>query len=216
MMRTLFAVVLLVSAVCADAAPRARDLGVPFEGIPGRLNASTDVAGVTVGRFTRIGDVAGEPANGRKICTGVTAILPRGRASLNTPVFSGWFALNGNGEMTGTAWLEESGQLEGPVLLTNTHSVGVVRDAAIAWRVREGGADASGHWWSLAVVAETGNGHRTHLHGLPVPRGAVPLTALLCVLTRYGALAQVHRSPATAMASLTAIGTPPRGSVVSA
>ena len=168
MMRTLIAAVLLASAVCADAAPRARDLGVPFEGIPGPLNAITDVAGVTVGQVTLIGDVAGEPANGRKIRTGVTAILPRGRASLNTPVFSGWFALNGNGEMTGTAWLEESGQLEGPVLLTNTHSVGVVRDAAIGWRVREGGADVSGYWWSLPVVAETWDGHLNDINGFHV------------------------------------------------
>jgi D-aminopeptidase len=105
------------------------------------LNAITDVAGVTVGQVTLIRDVPGDAR--KRVRTGVTAILPRGRDTLNIPTFGAWFALNGNGEMTGTAWLEESGQLEGPVLLTNTHSVGVARDAAIAWRVRAGGADAS-------------------------------------------------------------------------
>ena len=117
---------LIVLPVAVDAAePRARELGVPFAGLPGPLNAITDVAGVTVGQVTLIEDLN----DGRKVRTGVTAILPRGRATLNLPAFAGWFALNGNGEMTGTAWLEESCQLEGPVLLTNTHIVGVVRDA---------------------------------------------------------------------------------------
>jgi D-aminopeptidase len=100
--------------------------------------------------------------------TGVTAILPRGRATLDVPVFGGWFSLNGNGEMTGTAWLEESGSLEGPVLLTNTHSVGVVRDAAIAWRVRAGAPDPSGYWWSLPVVAETWDGELNDINGFHV------------------------------------------------
>jgi D-aminopeptidase len=98
----------------------------------------------------------------------VTAILPRGRATLDVPTFAGWFALNGNGEMTGTAWLKESGALEGPVLLTNTHSVGVVRDAAIAWRVRAGAPDASGYWWSLPVVAETWDGHLNDINGFHI------------------------------------------------
>jgi D-aminopeptidase len=155
---------LLVSSVVAAAEPRARDLGIPFEGTPGPLNAITDVAGVTVGQVTLIEDLSG----GRKVRTGVTAILPLGRATLQNPVFGGWFALNGNGEMTGTAWLEESGQLEGPVLLTNTHSVGVVRDATIAWRVREGTPDASGYWWSLPVVAETWDGHLNDINGFHV------------------------------------------------
>ncbi len=146
------------------AEPRARDLGVPFEGTPGTLNAITDVAGVSVGQVTLVEDLA----DGHKVRTGVTAILPRGRGSLDTPVFGGWFALNGNGEMTGTAWLEESGQLEGPVMLTNTHSVGVVRDAVIAERVRAGGADASGYWWSLPVVAETWDGHLNDINGFHV------------------------------------------------
>jgi D-aminopeptidase len=164
MIRMLSASLLLLSSVVCVAAPRARDVGIPFEGTPGPLNAISDVAGVTVGQVTLVEDLAG----GRKVRTGVTAILPRGRASLAAPVFGGWFALNGNGEMTGTTWLEESGQLEGPVLLTNTHSVGVVHDAVIAWRVKQGGADASGYWWSLPVVAETWDGHLNDVNGFHV------------------------------------------------
>jgi D-aminopeptidase len=152
------------SIAAVGAEPRARDLGVPFDGQPGTLNAITDVAGVTVGQVTLIEDL---PDN-RKVRTGVTAILPRGRETLQTPVFGAWFALNGNGEMTGTAWIDESGQLEGPVMLTNTHSVGVVRDAVIAWRVAQGGADASGYWWSLPVVAETWDGHLNDVNGFHV------------------------------------------------
>ena len=153
-----------ICALASAAEPRARDLGVPFEGTPGPLNAITDVAGVTVGQVTLIEDLA----NGHKVRTGVSAILPRGKASLDKPVFAGWFALNGNGEMTGTAWIDESGQLEGPVMLTNTHSVGVVRDAVIAERVRAGGADTTGYWWSLPVVAETWDGHLNDINGFHV------------------------------------------------
>jgi D-aminopeptidase len=151
------------TAACM-AGPRARDLGVPFEGTPGPLNAITDVAGVTVGQTTLIEDLP----DGHKVRTGVTAILPRGRDTLATPVFGAWQPLNGNGEMTGTAWLEESGELDGPVMITNTHSVGVVRDAVIAWRVRQGGAGADGYWWSLPVVAETWDGHLNDINGFHV------------------------------------------------
>ena len=164
MSRVVLVLGLLWSIAALGAEPRARDLGVPFEGRPGSLNAITDVQGVTVGQVTLIEDLA----SNRKVRTGVTAILPRGRETLRTPVFGAWFALNGNGEMTGTAWIDESGQLEGPVLLTNTHSVGVVRDAVIAWRVRQGGADASGYWWSLPVVAETWDGHLNDVNGFHV------------------------------------------------
>jgi len=145
-------------------AVRARDLGIPFDGVPGPLNAITDVAGVTVGHRTIIEDLEG----GRAARTGVTAILPRGRASFDEPVFAGTFSLNGNGEMTGTIWVEESGMLEGPVMITNTHSVGVVRDAVIQWRVRLGGADDSGYWWSLPVVAETWDGYLNDINGFHV------------------------------------------------
>src|SRR6185369_7429125 len=134
----MLSIILAAALAATNSHERARDLGVPFDGQPGALNAITDVAGVTVGQVTLIEDLA----DGNKVRTGVTAIMPRGRESLNTPAFAGWFALNGNGEMTGTAWLDESGQLEGPIMLTNTHSVGVVRDATIAWRVAQGGADA--------------------------------------------------------------------------
>jgi len=146
------------------SAPRARDLGVPFEGRPGPLNAITDVEGVTVGEVTLIDSQ--DPKH--QVRTGVTAVLPRGRRSNELPSFAGTFALNGNGEMTGTAWVEESGFLEGPVLLTNTHSVGVVRDAAIQWRVRQGKADATGYFWSLPVVAETWDGYLNDVNGFHV------------------------------------------------
>lgn len=149
----------------APVAPvRARDLGIPFPGTPGPMNAITDVAGVTVGTRTIVRDLPG----GKAVRTGVTAVLPRGRASLDTPVFAGVFSLNGNGEFTGSHWIEESGFLEGPVMLTNTHSVGVVRDATIAWRVRQGGADASGYFWSLPVVAETWDGGLNDINGFHV------------------------------------------------
>ena len=100
--------------------------------------------------------------------TGVTAIIPRGRDSLNDPVYAGVFSLNGNGEMTGTAWIEESGFLEGPIVITNTHSVGVARDAMIAWRIKHGAADKTGYWWSLPVVAETWDGWLNDVNGFHV------------------------------------------------
>src|ERR1700742_2942683 len=147
---------------------RARDLGIPFDGTPGPLNAITDVAGVTVGHTTLIsgnGKLQVGKGPGR---TGVTAVLPRGKDSMNSSVFAGWWSLNGNGEMTGTTWVEESGFLEGPVMITNTHSVGVVRDAVIQWRVSHGAADASGYWWSLPVVAETWDGWLNDTNGFHV------------------------------------------------
>ena len=110
------------------------------------MNAITDVAGVLVGQTTLI-EGSGKLVVGQgPVRTGVTAVLPRGLNSIQRFSFAGWFAENGNGEMTGTTWVDESGFLEGPVLLTNTHSVGAVRDAAIAWRVRQGKPDASGYW----------------------------------------------------------------------
>ena len=147
---------------------RARDIGIPFEGTPGKFNAITDVAGVEVGYTTLIsGDGKLEVGKG-PVRTGVSAILPRGRASLNDPVYAGFFDLNGNGEMTGTAWVEESGFLEGPIVITNTHSVGVARDAVIAWRIKHGAADKTGYWWSLPVVAETWDGWLNDINGFHV------------------------------------------------
>ena len=147
---------------------RARTLGIPFDGTPGRLNAITDVEGVTVGQTTLISGSGALKVGKGPVRTGVTAILPRGAKSLSDPVFAAWFSQNGNGEMTGTAWVEESGFLEGPVLITNTHSVGVVRDAAIQWRVSHGGSDADGYWWSLPVVAETWDGWLNDINGFHV------------------------------------------------
>ncbi len=147
--------------------PRARDLGVPFEGTPGPLNAITDVQGIEVGHSTIISGEGKLEVGAGPVRTGVTAILPRGKDG-NRPVFAGWFSLNGNGEMTGTTWVEESGLLEGPVTITNTHSVGVVRDAVVAWRVKHGPADATGFWWSLPVVAETWDGYLNDINGFHV------------------------------------------------
>src|SRR5438477_3751190 len=147
---------------------RARNLGIPFEGTPGKFNAATYVAGIEVGYSTLItGEVALKVGEG-PVRTGVTAILPRGHGSLNDPVYAGFFSLNGNGEMTGIAWVEESGFLEGPIVVTNTHSVGVARDAVIAWRVKHGAADKTGYWWSLPVVAETWDGWLNDVNGFHV------------------------------------------------
>jgi len=147
---------------------RARDVGIPFEGTPGKFNSITDVAGVEVGYTTLISGEGALKVGDGPVRTGVTAILPRGHESLNDPVYAGFFSLNGNGEMTGTAWVEESGFLEGPIVITNTHSVGVTRDAAIAWRIKHGAADKTGYWWSLPVVAETWDGWLNDINGFHV------------------------------------------------
>ncbi|PYT79083.1 MAG: aminopeptidase [Acidobacteria bacterium] len=148
--------------------PRARDLGVPFDGTPGPLNAITDVAGVAVGHTTLISGEGKLQIGKGPVRTGVTAVLPRGKDSMMNPVFAGWWSVNGNGEMTGTTWVEESGFLEGPVMITNTHSVGVVRDAVIQWRVEHGEPDPTGYWWSLPVVAETWDGWLNDINGFHV------------------------------------------------
>jgi len=160
---------LLASVVLAQSPPkpRARDLGVPFDGTPGPLNAITDVAGVEVGHTTIIRGEGKLVVGQGPVRTGVTAVIPRGKNG-NNNVFAGWFSLNGNGEMTGTTWVEESGILEGPVMITNTHSVGVVRDAVIAWRVRRGAPEADEYWWSLPVVAETYDGFLNDVNGFHV------------------------------------------------
>jgi D-aminopeptidase len=150
---------------------RARDLGLPFEGEPGPNNAITDVAGTTVGHTTLISS-GDPPVAGRgPIRTGVTAILPRGRSV--DPVFAGWYALNGNGEMTGTTWVEESGFLEGPLMITNTHSVGIVRDAVISWLMEQDFAQGEPrqNMWALPVVAETYDGYLNDINGFHVTAG---------------------------------------------
>ncbi len=165
-----FALLTPMSAALAASGsmPRARDLGVPFDGTPGPLNAITDVEGVLVGHTTLIAGSGKLRVGKGPVRTGVTAVLPRGVASMQRYSFAGWYAQNGNGEMTGTTWVEESGFLEGPVMITNTHSVGVVRDAVIAWRVSHGPPDASESWWSLPVVAETWDGWLNDINGFHV------------------------------------------------
>jgi L-aminopeptidase/D-esterase-like protein len=156
--------ILVGLALTAAVKPRARDLGVPFEGMPGPLNAITDVRGVEVGHTTLIrGDGKLKVGDG-PVRTGVTVILPRGKRSAD-PVFAGWFSLNGNGEMTGTTWIEESGFMEGPMAITNTHSVGVVRDAIIAWEVQHGLLRGS---FALPIVAETNDGWLNDINGFHV------------------------------------------------
>jgi D-aminopeptidase len=147
---------------------RARDLGIPFDGTPGKFNAITDVPGVEVGYTTLISGEGKLERGKGPVRTGVTAVLPRGLSEMNDSVFAGYFSLNGNGEMTGTTWVEESGFLEGPIVLTNTHSVGVARDAVIAWRLAHGGPDAEGFAWSLPVVAETWDGWLNDVDGFHV------------------------------------------------
>jgi len=151
----------------AQSRSRARDLGVPFDGTPGPLNAITDVKGVEVGHTTLISGDGPLKVGIGPVRTGVTAILPRGKNTTDA-VFAGWFTLNGNGEMTGTTWVEESGFLDGPVMITNTHSVGVVRDAVIAWKVKRGQPDMEGYFWSLPVLAETWDGFLNDINGFHV------------------------------------------------
>jgi D-aminopeptidase len=139
--------------------PRARELGIPLDGTPGKWNAITDVEGIEVGYVTLI---QGKAA--RAVRTGVTAVLPLGKKSTDL-LFAGWHSLNGNGELTGTTWLKESGQLEGPILLTNTHSVGTVRDAVVSWRVKQGRPNDA---VSLPLVGETWDGFLNDINGFHV------------------------------------------------
>lgn len=194
------------------ARPRARALGVPFEGTPGPLNAITDVAGVEVGQVTLVSGEGKLEVGRGPVRTGVTAIHPRGRDSVD-PVAAGSFALNGNGEMTGLAWLQESGFLEGPVVLTNTHSVGLARDAVIAWQSKHGGLAQP---WGLPVVAETWDGWLNDIDGFhvrqshvfealdsarggPVAEGSVGGgTGMVCFEFKCGIGTASRRLPATA------------------
>jgi L-aminopeptidase/D-esterase-like protein len=179
-------VLFLLFLVISAQAQRARDLGVPFDGTPGPLDAITDVRGIEVGNTTLISGNGPLQVGVGPVRTGVTVIFPRGKTNPD-PVYAGWFSQNGNGEMTGTTWVEESGFLEGPVAITNTHSVGVVRDAVIAWGMKHRTFHQD---WALPVVAETWDGWLNDLngfhvkpedvfhaldeaHGGPVPEGAV-------------------------------------------
>ncbi len=145
--------------------PRARDIGIPFNGTPGKYNAITDVKGIEVGYSTIISG-SGKNIRGKgPVRTGVTAILPRGHN--NNPVYANWYSLNGNGEMTGTTWITESGFLEGPIMITNTNSVGVVRDAVLKWYVKKGWYKED-FWYTYPVVAETYDGLLNDIYGFHV------------------------------------------------
>lgn len=151
-----------------DGRPRGRGLGLPFPGTPGPANAVTDVAGVEVGAVTLIrGDGPRSVGHG-PVRTGVTAILPRGKADFATPVFAGIHSLNGNGELTGSHWIVESGRCEGPITITNTHSVGRARDATVRWMVEAAGSGAADPSWNLPVAAETFDGYLNDINGFHV------------------------------------------------
>src|SRR5215210_7262887 len=166
MIRLQFIGILLVChfSVCSQK-PRARDIGIPFEGTTGKFNAITDVNGVLVGYSTIISG-SGKNFRGKgPVRTGVTAILSRG--TNNNPVFANWYSLNGNGEMTGTTWITESGFLETPIMITNTNSVGVVRDAVLKWFVRTNWYHEN-FWYTYPVVAETYDGFLNDIYGFHV------------------------------------------------
>jgi D-aminopeptidase len=161
----LICLLLLIQLSVYAQKPRARDIGIPFNGITGRFNAITDVKGVEVGYSTIISGQGKNIRGKGPVRTGVTAILPRGRN--NNPVFANWYSLNGNGEMTGTTWITESGFLETPIMITNTNSVGVVRDAVLKWFVKSNWYKED-YWYTYPVVAETYDGDMNDIYGFHV------------------------------------------------
>ncbi len=163
--RNIFSLLLLIPFVVFAQKPRARDIGIPFNGITGKFNAITDVKGVEVGYSTIISGQGKNVRGKGPVRTGVTAVLPRGKN--NNPVFANWYSLNGNGEMTGTTWITESGFLEGPIMITNTNSVGVVRDAVLKWYVKTGWYKED-FWYTYPVVAETYDGFLNDIYGFHV------------------------------------------------
>ena len=165
MKKLLLLTALMYSYTCYAQKPRAREIGIPFNGTPGKFNAITDVKGVEVGYSTIISGQGKNIRGKGPVRTGVTAILPRGRN--NNPVFGNWYSLNGNGEMTGTTWITESGFLEGPIMITNTNSVGVVRDAVLKWYVKTGWYKED-FWYTYPVVAETYDGFLNDIYGFHV------------------------------------------------
>jgi len=170
---TLLLFLLVPALAFTQAKPRARDLGIPFDGTTGTLNAITDVNGIEVGHATIITGEGKVQVGVGPVRTGVTAILPRGKKS-NDPVFGAWFSQNGNGEMTGTTWVEESGFVDSPVMITNTHSVGIVRDAVIAWQIKNSFVPKTSSvgevFWSMPVVAETYDGWLNDTNGFHVKK----------------------------------------------
>lgn len=165
MKNILFIVAMGLSLTAPAQKPRARELGIPFEGTPGKFNAITDVPGVEVGYSTIISGQGKNVLGKGPVRTGVTAILPRGKT--NNPVYANWYSLNGNGEMTGTTWVTESGFLESPVMITNTNSVGVVRDAVLKWFVDKHWYKED-FWYTYPVVAETYDGFLNDIYGFHV------------------------------------------------
>ena len=165
-------IAILICSQSYGQKPRARDLGIPLDGKTGKLNAITDIKGIEVGHTTLISGEGKLVVGDGPIRTGVTAVLPRGKEY--DPVFAGWYSLNGNGEMTGTTWVEESGFLEGPIMITNTHSVGVVRDAVVEWQFKNKHFDPLPNepdiFWALPVVAETYDGDLNDINGFHVKK----------------------------------------------
>jgi len=162
MKRLIILILLVLPLMTFGQTKRARDLGIPFEGTPGKYNAITDVEGVEVGHSTIISGQGGNVIGKGPVRTGVTAIFPRGK--VNNPVFANWYTLNGNGEMTGTTWITESGFLETPITITNTNSVGVTRDAVLKWFVENNWYDED-LWYIYPVVAETYDGFLNDIYG---------------------------------------------------
>ncbi len=169
-MKNLIAVsiLILLSSLVYGQKPRARDLGVPFTGITGSFNAITDVKGVEVGYSTIISGKGKNVVGKGPVRTGVTAIFPRGKDKKFSPVYANWYSLNGNGEMTGTTWITESGFLETPIMITNTNSVGIVRDAVLKWFVDTNWYKGEDWWYTYPVVAETYDGVLNDIYGFHV------------------------------------------------
>jgi len=167
-MKRLITITILVlsCSILFGQKPRARDLGIPFDGTPGKYNAITDVEGVEVGYSTIVQGSGKNVLGEGPIRTGVTAIFPRGKKY--SPVYANWYALNGNGELTGTTWITESGFLESPIMITNTHSVGIVRDAVIKWFVDINWYGDQKWWFSYPVVGETYDGFLNDINGFHV------------------------------------------------
>ena len=157
---------LFFSSLIYAQKPRSRDLGIPFTGTPGYFNAITDVLGVEVGHSTIISGIDTDIEGKGAVRTGVTAIFPRGKKF--SPVYANWYSLNGNGEMTGTTWVTESGFLETPIMITNTNSVGVVRDAVLKWYVDTDWYRGEDWWYTYPVVAETYDGFLNDIYGFHV------------------------------------------------
>lgn len=160
------AIIILFFSIALSQKPRARDLGVQFEGVPGKFNAITDVKGVEVGHSTIISGSGKNIIGKGPVRTGVTAIFPRGKKF--NPVYANWYSLNGNGEMTGTTWITESGFLETPIMITNTNSVGVVRDAVLKWFVDTNWYGNDDWWYTYPVVGETYDGFLNDIYGFHV------------------------------------------------